>query len=175
MRPLVWLFKKVSTLNDLRYLVYDISWMIHDMDKHMLKDIVVCHWQHSALWGAVCFKSTQFIASSRSSRRIVTLRFETHGTLWYAVRFKSDYSTLRHATPGATWTQFWNIRRHLKSIKWPAVSKLLLYHHFVRYEEPRPRSAGSFVTKSFETYSTQCHAVCLKICNSALRRQYTPI
>ena len=129
----------------------------------------------TGIWGAVCFKSTQFIASSRSSRRIVTLRFETHGTLWYAVRFKSDYSTLRHATPGATWTQFWNIRRHLKSIKWPAVSKLLLYHHFVRYEEPRPRSAGSFVTKSFETYSTQCHAVCLKICNSALRRQYTPI
>ena len=132
-------------------------------------------WGYQDVWGAVCFKSTQFIASSRSSRRIVTLRFETHGTLWYAVRFKSDYSTLRHATPGATWTQFWNIRRHLKSIKWPAVSKLLLYHHFVRYEEPRPRSAGSFVTKSFETYSTQCHAVCLKICNSALRRQYTPI
>ena len=127
------------------------------------------------VWGAVCFKSTQFIASSRSSRRIVTLRFETHGTLLYALRFKSDYSTLRHATPGATWTQFWDIRRHLKSIKWPTVSKLLLYHHFVRYEEPRPRSAGGFVTKSFETYSTQCHAVCLKLCISALRRQYTPI
>ena len=77
---------------------------------------------------------------------------------------KNDHSTLRHATTGATWTYIWNKWRYLKSIKWPSVSKLLQCHHCVRYKQPRPRSAGSFVTKTFETHHTQRYAFCFKIC-----------
>ena len=61
-------------------------------------------------------KNTLLIPSSWSSQCIVTQRFETHGTHWYDLCFKGGHSALRHPTPNATWTKFWQTGQYLK---WP--------------------------------------------------------
>ena len=83
---------------------------------------------------------------------------------------KRGHLTPRHAIPSATWKQFWNIRRYLKSITWPTASNLLQCHHCVRYEEPRP---GSPATSSRRLLKHTACSVCFKTCIWALRRQYT--